>query len=219
MRGSESVEGSPARPSQAHRNFRRGGPQEGRKPGQTAHRNPACRRERYRSTDCVVAAPASIPQDETELDGEAAGTRTRDPRLKRPLLYQLSYRPASPRYLTSRKTRDSCPSTRASPGSARPGQNGRNSAKDAECPPQSSSPGRDFKRPALPRSCPAPHPVETRTADNVGSGLPSCGWASRWPRESLGHAFVDPLHRFEEGILPRPELRIVALAPQQQGRN
>ena len=27
--------------------------------------------------------------------GEAAGTRTRDPRLKRPLLYQLSYHPNS----------------------------------------------------------------------------------------------------------------------------
>ena len=28
-----------------------------------------------------------------ELGGETAGTRTQDPRLKRPLLYQLSYRP------------------------------------------------------------------------------------------------------------------------------
>ena len=33
---------------------------------------------------------ASIIKD---LDGEAGGTRTLDPRLKRPLLYQLSYRP------------------------------------------------------------------------------------------------------------------------------
>lgn len=57
---------------------------------------------------------SSFPQEVVDrvrdgyAGGEAAGARTRDPRLKRPLLYQLSYRPRQPTGGQNRSCRPDC---------------------------------------------------------------------------------------------------------------